>query len=227
VDLVVFDLMGTVVKDMGAMENALKGAVTHYSLPHTEADLRAMRGAGKRAAFQALISRTVGAGRGAEWSRALTEEMYGVFKQMLKDGYEKGPVAEIPGAEATMRWLKENRVKVAATSAVDADLTGPILERLGWADGVFDCKVSNQEVPAGRPAPFMIFASMMRTGITAVRRVAVVGDTVVDMQAGMNAGAGWVIGVLSGACKLEALGATAHTHILASVAELPKLLESR
>jgi phosphonatase-like hydrolase len=226
VDLVVFDLMGTVVKDAGAMEEALKGTLTRYSIPFTDRDHRAMRGAAKEAAFQTIIERTVGAGKGSEWSRALAEEMYGTFKEKLREGYERMPAQEIPGSEATMRWLREHRVKVAATSAVDSDLTEPMLEKLGWAEGVFDCKVATQEVPAGRPAPYMIFTAMMRTSVMNVRRVAVVGDTPVDMQAGKNAGAGWVVGVLSGVGKLEALGATAHTHLIPSAADLPKLLES-
>ena len=226
VDLVVFDLMGTVVKDMGAMENALKQVLTHYSIPFTDADHRAMRGAGKQAAFAAIIERTIGAGKGHEWARAKADEMYVTFKEMLKEGYAKGAPQEIPGAEATMRWLREHGAKVAGTSAVDTDLTEPMLERLGWAEGVFDCKVATQEVPAGRPAPYMIFTAMMRAGVTDVRRVAAVGDTPVDLQAGTNAGAGWVIGVLSGAGTVETLGATAHTHIINSVADLPRLWKS-
>ena len=225
IDLAVFDLMGTVVNDAGAMENALKGVLTHYSVPFTQADLGAMRGAGKTAAFSALVGRTIGAGKGPEWSQSLAGEMYVTFKQMLQEEYAKVPTQEIPGAEATMRWLRERGVKVAATSALDTDLSEPMLEQLGWAEGLFDCKVSTEEVPQGRPAPYMIFLAMMRTGTVDVRRVAAVGDTPVDLKAGSNAGAGWVIGVLSGAHGLETLGATPHTHILNSVADLPRLLE--
>ena len=56
-----------------------------------------------------------------------------------------------------------------------------------------------------------------------VGRVAIVGDTPLDLQAAMNARAGWVIGVLSGAHGIETLGATPHTHLLPSVASLRKL----
>src|SRR6266542_502396 len=126
VDLVVFDLMGTVVKDVGAMESALKQVFTHYSIPFTDADHRAMRGAGKQAAFAAIVERTIGEGRGPEWAGAKAEEMYLTFKEMLKAGYQIGPTQEIPGAEATMRWLREHGVKVAGTSAVDSDLTEPM-----------------------------------------------------------------------------------------------------
>ncbi len=225
VDLVVFDLMGTVVKDQGAMDGALKRVLSHYQIPFTQSDVNAMRGAGKVAAFRSLLQRTLGASQAPEWSRSRAEEMYVTFKQMLREGYAERPAAEIPGAGETMRWLRERGVKLAATSAVDSDLTEPMLETLGWAEGVFDCKVSNQEVPQGRPAPYMIFLAMMRAGVVDVRRVAAVGDTPVDLKAGTNAGAGWVVGVLSGAHGLETLGATPHTHILSSVADLPRILE--
>ncbi|HEX2923392.1 MAG TPA: HAD family hydrolase [Chloroflexota bacterium] len=226
-DLVVFDIMGTLVKDIGAMENALKGALSHHSIPFALADLMAMRGAGKIAGFTNLIERTIGQGHEPEWSRAKATEVYTTFKRLLREGYAKGPAQEIPGAEATMRWLKSRGIMIAATSAVDIDLLQPLMDRLGWADGMFDCMVTTEEVPMGRPAPYMIFVAMMRTGILDVHRVAAVGDTSVDLKAGTNAGAGWVVGVLSGAHDLDRLGAVPHTHIINSVAELPKIFESR
>ncbi len=70
----------------------------------------------------------------------------------------------------------------------------------------------------------MIYAAMQATGTFDVRRVAVTGDTPLDMQAARNARAGWSIAVLSGAHGLETLGRSAHTHLLASVAGLPDLL---
>jgi hypothetical protein len=51
-----------------------------------------------------------------------------------------------------------------------------------------------------------------------------IGDTALDLQCGTNTGAGWVIGVLSGAHDLATLGRTPHTHMLPSIADLPLLL---
>lgn len=214
--------MGTVVKDPGAMDSALRQVLTHYGVPFGDKDVAGMRGAGKRAAFRAILERT---GKGPADLDRFVEEMYATFRGMLAEGYRTLGTAEIPGAGDAMRRLRELGIKVAATSAVDMDLTEPMLQQLGWAEGVFDAKVSTQEVPAGRPAPYMIFTAMMRTGVTDVRRVAVVGDTPLDLQAGNNAGCGWVVGVLSGAHGLETLGTTQHTHILNSVADLPAILK--
>ena len=57
-------------------------------------------------------------------------------------------------------------------------------------------------------------------------RVAVAGDTVLDLRAGTNAGVAVVAGVLTGEVPAETLGAERHTHLLASVADLPSALEA-
>ncbi len=75
----------------------------------------------------------------------------------------------------------------------------------------------------GRPTPYAVFGAMIRLGTHDVWRVVVVGDTPLDLRAGTNAGAGWVIGVLSGAHGMETPSPTAHTHLLPSVASLPAL----
>ena len=80
-------------------------------------------------------------------------------------------------------------------------------------------------MPAGRPAPYMIFEAMARLGVGDVRGVLAVGDTPLDLQAGTRAGCGGVIGVLSGSHTIETLGPVRHTHIIASVADLPELIE--
>jgi len=59
--------------------------------------------------------------------------------------------------------------------------------------------------------------------VTDVARVAAVGDTVLDLQAGANAGVRWNIGVLSGAHTRGQLEAVPHTVLLPSVADLPSL----
>jgi phosphoglycolate phosphatase-like HAD superfamily hydrolase len=65
---------------------------------------------------------------------------------------------------------------------------------------------------------------MERTGVTDVARVLTVGDTVLDLEAGTNAGAGLVVGVLSGGVPRAVLQAAPHTHVVDSVADVPALL---
>jgi phosphoglycolate phosphatase-like HAD superfamily hydrolase len=58
-----------------------------------------------------------------------------------------------------------------------------------------------------------------------VRQVLNVGDTPLDLQSGTKAGVLGVVGVLTGAHDRESLGREPHTHIIASIAEMPGLIE--
>jgi phosphoglycolate phosphatase-like HAD superfamily hydrolase len=86
-----------------------------------------------------------------------------------------------------------------------------------------DAVVCGDDVAQGRPAPFLIFRCMEATATICVHRVAVVGDTTLDLQAADNAGVQWQIGVLSGAHAREQLEQQPHSHLLGSVAELPSV----
>ena len=54
--------------------------------------------------------------------------------------------------------------------------------------------------------------------------VAKVGDTPSDLQEGTAAGCGLVIGVANGTHTREQLAAHPHTHLIASLQELPALV---
>jgi phosphoglycolate phosphatase-like HAD superfamily hydrolase len=90
---------------------------------------------------------------------------------------------------------------------------------------VIDAEVASDEVPRGRPYPDMIRHLMDRLGIRDARKVAKVGDTRADLEEGANAGCGLVIGVTTGSFTGEQLRSYPHSHILAAVVEVPKVLQ--
>jgi phosphoglycolate phosphatase-like HAD superfamily hydrolase len=67
----------------------------------------------------------------------------------------------------------------------------------------------------------MVFRVMELTGVGDPGAVAVVGDTLSDLESGERAGAGWIIGVRSGAHTGEQLAARRPSVILDSVVDLP------
>ena len=146
-----------------------------------------------------------------------------MFESQLRHFLATGGGTPIAGAEDAITRLRQAGIQVALTSGFDRGLIADIVKHCGWGE-LFDAVVYPDEVPAGRPAPYLIFQAMQKTRVEPVARVAAIGDTILDLRAGANAGAGWVIGVLSGAADAETLGKTPHTHLLPSVAQLPALL---
>jgi phosphonatase-like hydrolase len=215
VDLVVLDIAGTTVQEHGLVYETLEQAVRAAGADVGAEQVREWMGADKHEAVRALL---------ADPGPDEVDRVHEDFRRRLADAYRTHPPAPFPGVPETLAALREQGVKVALTTGFDRGITQPLLETVGWSDGVLDAVVCADEVPHGRPAPYMIFRAMERTGVADVARVLVAGDTVLDLQAGTNAGAGAVVGVLTGGVPAEALGAHRHTHLLPGVAELGALL---
>jgi phosphonatase-like hydrolase len=225
IDLVVFDMAGTTVEDGGQVGDAFRGALTEQGIALDDEALRAWRGASKREVLRHFVEEQFG--RDDADSDQRIELTYAAFRQHLERSYAERGVRAVAGAEETFAWLCERGIGVALTTGFYRQVTDTILRTLGWqSGGIIDVSVCSDEVARGRPAPYMIFRAMEATGVIDVRRVIKVGDTALDLQAGTNAGVRGVVGVLSGSQTVDQLGCVAHTHLVSSVADLPKLLES-
>lgn len=217
VALAVLDVAGTTVQEHGAVYAALEQAVRAAgATPGTE-QMQAAMGADKTEAIAALL--------GVEAAAPQVAEAYDDFRTRLRKAYADQPPAAVTGVEDALRLMRAHGVQVALSTGFTREVTDEVLAAVGWRVGIdVDTVVCAEEVGAGRPAPYMVFEAMRRTGVHDVRRVLVAGDTALDLLAGGNAGAGTVVGVLTGAMDATLLGRARHTHLLPSVAVLPDLL---
>ncbi|MFB7166556.1 phosphonatase-like hydrolase [Streptomyces sp. NPDC056242] len=224
IELAVFDMAGTTIEEHGAVYEALRHAVESTGVTVDAQDLQTWMGTDKREAIDALV-RLGGGTPDAE----LVERQYAVFRTFLKERYEVVPPQPIAQADKALAELRARGIKVALTTGFSADVALPLLASLGWSTGEggnLDAVVTADEVVRGRPAPYMIHRAMEKTGVVDVRKVLVAGDTAVDLQAGHHAGAGVVVGVLTGQLPRTELELNPHTYVLGSVAEVPGLAEA-
>ena len=215
-ELVVCDLAGTTVRDRGEVPAAFEAALSEAGLSFDPADVVAWRGASKREVVGRLLAGQEGG------TAAGVEQIYGRFRALLLERLAGAAPLSLPGVHETLARLKADGIGVAVTTGFDREVVEAILAGVSWA-GLLDAWVCGDDVPRGRPAPFMIFRAMERCGVEDVRRVAVVGDTRLDLEAAWNAGAGWRIGVLTGAHDRATLAAAPHTHLCEAVTALPAL----
>lgn len=222
--LVVLDMAGTTIDDGGAVYDALRECVQAQGVPVADDLLQTWMGTDKREAITALL-----AAGGITADAALVEACYADFSARLERAYRQNPPSPLPGVTDALTTLQQRGVKVALTTGFARDVADPLIAAIGWTPGSagspVDAVVTVDDVAAGRPAPYMVFRAMERTGVQSVHHVAVAGDTHVDLGAGMNAGARIAAGVLTGALDAAALATHPHTHILDSVADLPRVLD--
>jgi phosphonatase-like hydrolase len=223
IDLAVFDMAGTTVDDRGAVYQALRQTVEAAGATVADDDLQTWMGTDKTEAITALLR--LG---GVEPTPELVATRFAAFRGILDELYRNDPPVAMAGVTDALAVLRANGVRVALTTGFDDDVAGAVLAALGWTVGpeasdTVDAIVTTSQVPAGRPAPYMIHHAMEATGVHDVRRVLAAGDTVVDVRAGRNAGV-IAVGVCTGALDRAALEAEPHDHVLDGVADVPDLL---
>jgi phosphoglycolate phosphatase-like HAD superfamily hydrolase len=108
---------------------------------------------------------------------------------------------------------------VALTTGFSPSTREVLIEGLGWSD-LFDLRVSPADAGRGRPAPDMLLWCALRLEAFSVDSLVVVGDTASDMQAGVRAGAGLCVGVLSGTDHEGRLRDNGADEVAGSVADL-------
>ena len=222
VDLVVFDIAGTTVHDGDAVHRCLASAVAIVSATPSRAAINRVMGMPKPLAIASLL---IGL-RGVPPQPAEVQRLYAEFESKMIEHYRTSPdVREADGAADVFRWLRKHGVVIALDTGFAEAITDVIVERLGWAHDLVDLTVSSDEVLSGRPHPDMVYRVMERVSVSDPARVAKVGDTPADLLEGTAAGCRFVIGVTGGSHTREELAAHPHTHLIATLRELPAILD--
>ncbi len=214
------DMAGTTVRDDGAVDAAFASALAAVGVTEHSARFREAR---------VVVHETMGQSKSEVFARLLSPDDAEVATTAFADAYESivaaGDVREVPGALDVLRALRSRGVRVCLTTGFAPSTRDALLDALHWHDEI-DLALSPADVGRGRPAPDLILGAMARLGVEDPRTVVVVGDTTSDLEAGARAGAGAVIGVLSGAHDEAALATAPHTAILPDVTGLVGVLEA-
>ena len=204
VKLLVCDMAGTTVEEAGLVYATLQSCMNDAGLGVSTEDMGPWHGAQKSAVVAHFAQR---AGFSAGASVEIEDKINSSFEAELEASYmaEGSPLALIdPKLPDYFAGLRSSGVKVGLNTGYPRKLQAALLKKLRL-DEMVDGFVSAQDVRAGRPSPFMVHHLMEQLDVYDVKTVAKAGDTERDIEEGLNAGCGQVIGVLSGADSREAL----------------------
>lgn len=197
--LVVFDWAGTTV-DYGccAPVVAFVKVFQQWSVDITMNQAREPMGMEKRAHIEAVgqveeVARQWLHNHGRAMSEADIDAMFADFVPLLLEVLGEHS-AIIPGVLETVQWLRQHNIKVGASTGYFKEAADVVAQSAATQGFTPDWSISATEVPAGRPAPWMIFRVMEQLQVYPPQSVVNVGDTVVDVETGRNAGV-WAVGV--------------------------------
>jgi phosphonoacetaldehyde hydrolase len=196
---VILDWAGTTV-DHGSLApiRVLRKIFADRGIEVTEEEARRDMGVLKKDHIRALLSYPRIAG---EWKkryqRAPDEsEVESVFAdfipQQMKCLAEYSPV--ISGVSTTIQRLRDRGLKIGSTTGYTQSLLDILLPHAASQGYAPDCAVCPDDVGAGRPHPWMIYENAIRMKVYPLEAVVKIGDTISDIEEGLNAGT-WAVGV--------------------------------
>jgi len=128
----------------------------------------------------------------------------------------------IPGVVEAVHSFRQRGLKIGSTTGYTRAMLDLLVEQSAKNGYRPDCSLSPEEVGAGRPLPFMMYESAVKLQVYPMAAIAKIGDTPVDIQEGLNAGA-WSIGVAGTGnmigLSLEDFGALSESERRARLAE--------
>ncbi|QDU00144.1 phosphonoacetaldehyde hydrolase [Gimesia aquarii] len=127
------------------------------------------------------------------WAEKDVEHIYNTFMPLqVKEALNYTEL--VPGLCETISLLRERGMKIGSTTGYPRIVAEPILEIASSHGYTPDFSMCADEVPAGRPAPWMIYRNMEALNVFPPTSVIKVGDTIPDIEAGLNAGT-WTVGL--------------------------------
>ena len=219
--MVVFDMAGTTVNENMVVYKTLQKAINEAGFNFTLEQVLT-EGAGKE---KVDAIRSILQVYAQKQDDTLTGTIYQRFITLLDKAYDTQDIFPQNNAKELFRALKEKGILVVLNTGYSEKTAKQLLTKLSWKKGVeFDGLVTATDVQHNRPYPDMIQLAMKQFDIDDAREVAKVGDSVIDIEEGANAGCSLNIGITTGAHTREQLQSANPNHIIDDLLELLPLI---
>lgn len=219
IKLVVFDMAGTTVDEQNVVYKTLHKAIDEagFDISFKEV-LRDGAGKEKKRAIIDILEDFTS-------ENLVIDSIFDRFLVLLDEAYKNLDVIPQDGAEAIFNYLKSKDIKVVLNTGYDQATAELLIQKLKWQLGVhYDLLVTASQVSKSRPHPDMIQLAQQTLGIEDPQSVIKVGDSIIDIEEGKNAGCKYNIGITTGAHTEEQLQSAKPDYIIHHLSELQAII---
>ena len=218
IQLVVFDLMGTLVADDGVVAKAYRNALESVGLADTQLEDAELSVAANRGRPTLIVLTTV-LGNAVQ-----AEEATWAFDDFMLA--RANSLAPTSSAAALLDRLSQRKIAVGLTTSFSKEVREAVIAHQGWAN-LFAIQLAARGERRGHPAPDLLLEAILALRVDSVAQVAIIGDSAADLEAGNRAGAGLVIGLERPTSDAAgSLRDAPHTHLISSLSEVEPILDA-
>lgn len=211
-------MAGTTIDDRDEVYRVLRTAAEREGAIFSDAEFQRHMGTEKFAAIGSLLD--IG---GADTSAETHQRAWQWFREELARTCTENPPTPMKNIEELFAQLHERDMKVALNTGFSREITDLFLAAMGWDAGMVDATAAGDEVPQGRPEPFLIQKVMAELGVEDTAEVINLGDTQADIESAQKADV-TSVGVLTGHLSREDFEQLGADHVLDAAADLEALL---
>ena len=221
--MVVFDMAGTTIDEDNVVYKTLQKAINENGFDVSlDQVLEAGAGKEKSQAIKSILKEYL-----QQEDNKLSDDIYQHFIVLLNEAYRYLDVKPQPNAVELFKILKYKKVLVVLNTGYNSETAYSLLEKLGWVKGKeFDGLITASDVNNNRPDPDMILLAMKRFGIQDASEVVKLGDSIIDIEEGRNAGCALSIGITTGAHSFQQLQSADPDFIINDLLELVPLVDA-
>lgn len=206
VDAVIFDWAGTIV-DFGSVAPviALKKTFDSFDVEVTMNQIRESMGKNKIEHIKDILSMDTSVKQwetlhNRSWDEDDVKVIYVEFEKTLLTILEN-ETEFIVGVPEMFKQLRHQNIKVGSSTGYTRGMIDVVLNNIKDKAHQPDVVVTGSEVKNGRPFPDMINKNMEMMNLSDPAAIINIGDTIVDIESGKNAGV-YSVGVLVGSSEM-------------------------
>lgn len=194
VTAVIFDWAGTTV-DHGSLAplRTLQALFAARRMAVTDEEVRRDMGIHKKDHIRALLRAKTGRPPGDAADEGEVEDLFAAFIPMQMDCLAAYSTV-IAGVPAVVEELRARGIKIGSTTGYTRPMLDLLLARAAAEGYRPDCALCPDDVGAGRPWPWMCYLNAIRLRTCPMYTMIKIGDTLSDIEEGLNAGM-WTVGI--------------------------------
>ena len=198
--MLICDMAGTTIQEKGIVYNSLFNTIKLIKPDLLRSDISRFAGYNKNEVIKYYIDQQKMNSPDVVLRNLKSEFNYYLKKEYINNDSVKLMDKNMP---SFFNLLREYDIKICLNTGYNKDIQNLLIDKLGLLDCIDDY-ISSEEVDRGRPYPYMIERLMTRNNIDDPQEVIKIGDTIIDIKEGKNAGCK-TVGVLSGSGSKEEL----------------------
>lgn len=205
----IFDMAGTTVNEKGLVYKTLKNIIKDAGFFVNNDEFYKFHGMKKYDIINSFTRDDIH-----------SMQLFYKFEKQLKEEYfDNDKVDVMPYTFETFDKIRNNGDLVCLNTSYPREIASRLIYKLNLNDGINDF-VCSDDVEKGRPYSYMINYLADKYNIMNCFDVIKIGDTVIDIEEGKNAGTGEQIAVLTGADNRETLEKAYPTRIIETLKDL-------